>query len=144
MIRTLLISTAALLCGIGAAQAADLSIDIAGVRDTSGKIMVAIHVPTAGAKFPDMAGAVAAQWRKAEPGTMRFVFSGLNPGQYAVAVYHDENDNGELDANLLGIPSEGYGFSQEAKGSMGPPAFEAAAVELSDQGALETKTTLGY
>jgi uncharacterized protein (DUF2141 family) len=144
MIRTSLISATTVLALVAAAQAADLSVDVAGVRDTNGKVMVALHIPTEGASFPDMAGAVAAQWRNAEPGIMRFVFSGLKPGRYAVAVYHDENNNGELDANLMGIPTEGYGFSQEAKGTMGPPTFEAAAVDLAGEGALATTATLSY
>ena len=139
MIRMMLISTAALLAGIGAIQAAELSIDVAGVRDAKGKVMVALHEQAGGVKFPDTTGAIAAQWRKAEPGTMRFVFPGLTPGQYAVAVYHDENSNGEMDTNMLGMPSEGYGFSNEAEGSMGPPSFADAAVNLAD-GAVETKT----
>jgi uncharacterized protein (DUF2141 family) len=39
-----------------------------------------------------------------------FEFSDIKPGKYAIAVIHDENCNGELDSNLFGIPTEGYGF----------------------------------
>ncbi len=45
-------------------------------------------------------------------------------GEYAIKVYHDENSNDELDTMLFGIPSEGYGFSNNARGSMGPPEYE--------------------
>ncbi len=56
----------------------------------------------------------------------RTVFENLPAGTYAVAVYHDEDGDGELDTNFLGIPSEGVGVSRNAKGSFGPPSFKDA------------------
>lgn len=44
-------------------------------------------------------------------------------GNYAIAVYHDKNTNGELDTNLLGIPKEAYGFSNNARGRFGPASW---------------------
>ena len=52
-------------------------------------------------------------------------------GTYAVALYHDQNDNDELDTNFLGRPQESYGFSNDARGTMGRPDFEEAAFTLS-------------
>lgn len=51
-------------------------------------------------------------------------------GTYAVQLYHDKNDNGKLDTNLFGVPQEPYGFSNNARGTMGPPDFEATAFTL--------------
>jgi uncharacterized protein (DUF2141 family) len=51
----------------------------------------------------------------------------------AIAAYHDENANGELDRNALGIPSERYGFTNNARGITGPPSFEDAVVEIGDK-----------
>ena len=48
----------------------------------------------------------------------------------AVACYHDGNGNGKLDTNMLGIVKEGMGASRDAKGSMGPPKFDNAKVEM--------------
>ncbi len=48
-----------------------------------------------------------------------------SPGTYAVAIYHDENDNHHFDRTLLGLPAEGYGFSNDAPTLFGPPAFAA-------------------
>lgn len=48
----------------------------------------------------------------------------LNPGKYAFRYFHDENNNNELDQNWIGIPKEGYGFSNNAKSSIGAPDFE--------------------
>lgn len=44
-------------------------------------------------------------------------------GEYAVKVFHDENRNNELDTGVFGIPVERYGFSNNARGAFGPPAF---------------------
>ena len=47
-------------------------------------------------------------------------------GQYAIAVYHDKNKNGKLDTNMLGIPLEEYGFSNNARGRFGPASWSQA------------------
>lgn len=54
------------------------------------------------------------------------VFSGLEPGTYAAAILHDENDDQKMNTNFLGIPKEGYGFSNDVMGSFGPPSFTKA------------------
>lgn len=47
-------------------------------------------------------------------------------GEYAVKVFHDENTNKKMDTLMFGIPSEKYGFSNNARGTFGPPSFEDA------------------
>lgn len=54
-------------------------------------------------------------------------------GEYAVKIYHDENANGKLDTRMLGIPAEGYGFSNNARGKYGPPDYEEAAFMISGE-----------
>ncbi len=54
-------------------------------------------------------------------------------GEYAIAVYHDKNKNGKLDTNFLGIPKEGYGFSNNARGKFGPASWEDAKFSISEQ-----------
>lgn len=54
------------------------------------------------------------------------VFSKVEPGMYAISFFHDENSNGELDTNLIGIPTEGFGTSRNAPSRFGPPDFEDA------------------
>lgn len=48
------------------------------------------------------------------------------PGTYALAIYHDANNNHHFDRTLIGLPAEGYGFSNDAPTLFGPPAFSAA------------------
>ena len=54
----------------------------------------------------------------------------LPPGTYALGLFHDLNGNGVLDKNLFGIPKEPYGFSKNARGRLGPPSFEDAAISV--------------
>jgi uncharacterized protein (DUF2141 family) len=70
-------------------------------------------------------------------------FSGVAPGTYAISVFHDENSNGELDNNFVGIPREGVGASNDAKGHFGPPKFDAAAFRFAG-GRLDLKITINY
>jgi len=53
-------------------------------------------------------------------------FDSLPPGEYGVSVYHDENNNKKLDTNFFGIPKEGVGNSNNAKGHFGPPKYSDA------------------
>lgn len=58
------------------------------------------------------------------------VFANLMPGTYAISTFHDGNANGALDKNLLGLPTEKYGFSRDAAQPMGPPRFQDAAFAI--------------
>ncbi len=61
------------------------------------------------------------------------------PGAYAVAVYHDENGNGHFDRNFLGLPAEGFGFSNDAPTILGPPSYGAARLDV---GPGDTRITI--
>jgi uncharacterized protein (DUF2141 family) len=67
----------------------------------------------------------------------------IKPGNYAIAVIHDENRNGELDTNMFGIPKEGYGFSSGAKVTMSAPSFSDAVFSY-DGGHLQMSVSLHY
>lgn len=62
----------------------------------------------------------------------------LPPGRYAVMAYHDRDADGRLDTLPIGLPTEPYGFSNNARGAFGPPPFSAAAFEVVAQGARQT------
>ncbi len=70
-------------------------------------------------------------------------FPGIQPGTYAISVFHDENSNGRLDMNFLGIPREGVGASNNAKGRFGPPKFNNASVGYSG-GRIDLKIVITY
>lgn len=56
----------------------------------------------------------------------------LPKGEYAIAIYHDKNENGKLDTNMLGIPKERYGFSNDARGKFGPASWRDAHFSVID------------
>lgn len=70
-------------------------------------------------------------------------FNGIPPGTYAISVFHDENSNGKLDTNFLGIPREGVGSSNNAKGHFGPPSFHNASFGYSGR-SLDLKIVIAY
>ena len=112
------------------ANSADLEVSIEGLRSAEGQARVALHQRVPSASFPDEDGAVAKISRSADPSGVRVVFTGLSPGDYAVAAFHDADGDGELGRNILRIPTEGYGFSNGARGFMGPPSFDDAALTI--------------
>lgn len=59
-------------------------------------------------------------------------FADVPQGTYAVSVHHDENGNKEFDTNAMGIPSEDYGFSNNARGMFGPAKFQDAAFQVDE------------
>ena len=70
-------------------------------------------------------------------------FENIPAGTYALVVLHDENMNGKLDTNWIGIPKEGYGFSKDARAKLSSPSYSAASFEYDGQ-ALDMTITLTY
>ncbi len=70
-----------------------------------------------------------------------FCIPDLSPGKYAVRYYHDENMNGKMETNLVGKPTEGYGFSNNVIGKFGPPPFEKWIFEVSGDKKIVLKPT---
>lgn len=60
------------------------------------------------------------------------------PGRYALKVYHDLNNDAGLNRAAYGMPTEPYGFSNNADGRFGPPAFGVAAFDIAAEGAAQT------
>lgn len=122
------------------ASAGDLLVAITGVRSAAGEVGCALFAD--GAAFPGGASA-AGQWRPAQTSGVTCRFEGLKPGAYAVAVIHDVNGNRRTDTNLIGIPTEDYGFSNNARPAMRAPRFDEAAVEVKDGAPVRISVRLG-
>jgi len=67
------------------------------------------------------------------------IFKDIADGKYTIVYYHDENNNNELDSNFIGIPKEGYGFSNNASGAYGPPPIEEQTFEVIDNVSMVLK-----
>ena len=128
--KTIFAAFAALgLIGAAAPGGVTVTVKVTDLRDMKGTIRGCI---TSDAKeFPDC--------RKDGPSQQLVIpakgddvlrFTGVKPGTYAIALLHDENDNGKMDKKLLFMPKEGYGFSRDAPVRMAPPKFEAARFDV--------------
>ncbi|HMV09660.1 MAG TPA: DUF2141 domain-containing protein [Cyclobacteriaceae bacterium] len=103
-----------------------LEVTVKGIQAEKGNVLIALY--NSDATF--MKKHVASRTVKASGNDVTVVFENLKPGHYAVSTFHDENDNEKLDTNFFGIPKELYGFSNNAKGSLGPPSFDKARVKI--------------
>jgi uncharacterized protein (DUF2141 family) len=103
-----------------------VEVTITGIQDTSGVVMVGLFRDSQSFMKKPAVGMTV----KAAGGQAIAQFEDVPPGEYAVSVIHDANQNGKLDANLLGIPREGFGFSNDAMGTFGPPSFEKAKFKV--------------
>lgn len=100
-----------------------LEIALAGLRSTNGDVRLCIwHSPR---RFPDGKCEDEGQQIIVRASQQVALTVPLAPGDYAVSLLHDENGNGKLDKNLLGIPKEGVGFSQNPRLAFGPPSYAA-------------------
>ena len=122
-----LLGALALGAGMGATGVSSVTIDVAGLRSHRG--MVRLCLTADPQHFPSCIGDADAVARSVPAGSGPLVIGGLAPGQYAVAVIHDENGNDRLDT-FLGIPREGFGFSRNPAIGFGPPPFTAARFAL--------------
>ncbi len=115
------------------AMAADLRVQVAALQSRNGVMRFALYDREAA--FPTYEGRCAyLDVPVPKSGPAEAVFTDLAPGRYAIAVYHDENGNGEFDQGLFGFPLEGYGFSRDARGFLAAPSFSSAAVVLGEGG----------
>lgn len=120
----------------GAAPLASLEVTVTGLRSAKG--LVQLCLTAAPAHFPDCAGDPAGRHLVVPAATaMPLRFDGLPAGRYAIALFHDENGNGRLDTRF-GMPTEGFGFSNNPRISFGPPRFAAARFTIGGASVAET------
>jgi uncharacterized protein (DUF2141 family) len=131
------VCAAALLAPLGA-FAAELQLNIADGPATSSTLYVALFDSADAYTAGTSEKALASQTAPMRAGAAEVVFRGLAPGRYAVRMFADENGNAKLDTNLMGMPTERYGFSNDAKGKRAAPGFDAAAISVD----ADVKTTV--
>lgn len=107
------------------AQSYKLTVNITGIRNSKGRLYLSLYNSAQG--YPKKASAAyRLSPAPISQGQSTIILDGIPAGEYAIACYHDENDNGKLDTNFFGVPVEGTGASNNARGSMGPPKFRDA------------------
>lgn len=122
----------------GTSQAADLTVEVSGAKSTQGTVSAALY-SSADTWLKEPQKLQGARAPAAQPVTV-LVFRNLPPGRYALSAFHDENGNEKVDTNVVGVPTERTGFSRDARGRMGPAAFDDAVIDV--QGDMTTAITL--
>ena len=110
-------------------QKAKITLEIKGIKKSEGKVYIAAFRKTDA--FPAMEGKFKSIIVNAKTSLTEAVME-IPADTYSIAVFHDANNNGKLDKNMFGVPTEIYGFSNNARGTFSAPSFEAAAFELKD------------
>lgn len=108
-----------------------LVVEVEGLRSERGLLRALLFEGEEG--FPGEPGrALRLSEVQIEGERARLLYADLPPGQYAVTVFHDENENAALDMNFIGWPREGVGASRGAHKRMGPPRYKDARFELGE------------
>lgn len=137
MIRNLKFLAIIVATAIGATTAAlaqgsnVLRVKIVGLRNNNGVVRCALFNDSDPAAFPENESKVI---RPDHPGsisngTSELDWTGKPPGKYALACFHDENNNGKFDKNMLGIPKEGFCFSNNVRPGLSAPKFDQCAFD---------------
>lgn len=116
----------------------ELTVRVSNISPAEGDLYIAIYDHREKYMEPDLA--VFNKVVAVEAGTQSIIFTDVPEGEYAITVFHDQDGNGELNLGTFGIPKEPYGFSNNARGIMGPPNFEKTKFSFTDE--LEVEITL--
>ncbi|MBN3921794.1 DUF2141 domain-containing protein [Nostoc sp. NMS4] len=103
-----------------------LTVEIDGLKNKEGEVCASLFASSEG--FPsDRDRVLQKQCTKITDNPFEITFNNLKAGSYAVAVFHDQNNDRTLNRNILGIPSEGFGFSSNPEIRTSAPKFSEAA-----------------
>jgi len=120
-------------------QNGEIVINISGLRSDKGKCLLYLFNNKKG--FPNDAGkAINTAKGSILNGKATIVLKDIPDGEYAIGVIHDENGNGKMDTNFLGMPKEGVGVSNNAKGHFGSPSYEDSKFRLNRKSLIMTIT----
>ena len=122
---------------VGAQETATLKIELAGLAGAEGNVYVSIYDSKDTWLGEDVVITQKVVIAEALDGELVKTQLELAPGEYAVSIFYDENGNGELDANFIGIPREPVALSNNAKPSFGPPKYKDAVFTLGAEGVLQ-------
>lgn len=120
-------------------RSATLIVKITGLHSEKGQVRIAVF-NTPESWLGDHPAHSATM--PVEGPSLTWKLSGIPPGDYGLAVFHDENKNGKMDKNFLGIPQEAYGFSNNMRVRLGPPQWDRSKVVVKDSAteiAIEVK-----
>lgn len=104
----------------------DIIVKVEGIQKQEGKIFVALF----DSKENFLGKRLGGGSKPVDGNSLVFTFKSMESGTYAISIFHDKNGNGEFDSNFMGIPTEPYAFSNNAKGMFGPPKYEECKFDV--------------
>ncbi len=133
------------LPGIALAEEPCLGIHVTveEIRNSTGKVACALFESPAGFPKEFVKSATHIAMQEIRDTQARCHFLNVPPGRYALAVIHDENLDGKLATNWLGVPTEGYGFSNNVTATLSAPSFDDAQFSYEGQN-LHMEIRLNY
>ncbi|OSZ79751.1 hypothetical protein CAP36_00350 [Chitinophagaceae bacterium IBVUCB2] len=122
---------------------AGIKVNITNLRSNKGHVLISLFKDGEG--YPDKPEKA---FKKAKLAIINknatLLFEGLPAGTYAIAILHDENDDAKMNTNMLGLPKEGYGFSNNVMGAFGPPAYNKASFKFTANAVITTQIKARY
>ena len=122
------------VCSLSA-SAAELTVTVDGIRNAKGDIRLSVYASPQ--EWPDHSTREHDRVQPAKLGSVTFKFD-LPPGTYAINGFHDENADGKFKTSLIGLPEEGYLFSNNVRPVLSAPSFKSASFTLPPEGATQT------
>ena len=122
-------------------MASDITVKVTDILNQKGKISIGLYNQN-NDTFADMSNAYKGINLKIKDKNVVYTFTNIPNGTYAIAVLHDENENEKLDKNFLGIPKEGYGFSNNIRPTFRGANFDESKFELN--GHKDIVINMGY
>ena len=126
-----------LLTSIFSADNPELTIKISNIEKIRGEIKIGVF--NTNKNFLKEIGSIKNYSIKVDKNTAVITITDLPKGEYAITMYHDENSDNECNRNFMGIPKEGYGFSNNFKPKFGPPKYNDCKFILGDNKTLNIK-----
>jgi uncharacterized protein (DUF2141 family) len=123
------------ICSLMSAQNVNLTVSVSGLKNNTGIVKVGLY-NSEGTFLKTTYKSITSEIKN-NSATVTFV--GIPKGEYGISTYQDENSNGILDKNIMGIPSEDFACSNNAKGFMGPPAYEDAKFNINKDLKIDIK-----
>ncbi len=108
----------------------DIEVTVDGLKSDDGQLSVGLYIDAE--TFPDHGKEYIGRHVMITQNRAVITFKKLSPQDYALALYHDANNNGRLDKDFLGIPTEAYSFSNGATALFGSPSFNKAKFTLTE------------
>ncbi|WP_264563636.1 DUF2141 domain-containing protein [Flavobacterium sp. N3904] len=123
------------ICSLMSAQNVNLTVSVSGLKNNTGVVKVGLY-NSEGTFLKSIYKSITSEIKN-NSATVTFV--GIPKGEYGISTYQDENSNGKLDKNMMGIPSEDFACSNDAKGFMGPPKYEDAKFNINKDSKIDIK-----